>query len=489
MATGVPKTRWTSVKPLRAPEAATSNSASMQLVYAGKRSERDILEAKPADLTLLWPKATTRDSINRLFYGDNLPVLAMLLRDPQIRGNVRLIYIDPPYATNSVFQSRSQTDAYADLLAGANYLEFMRERLILLRELLADNGSIYVHLDENMAFHVKVVMDEVLGPGSFRNWITRKKCNPKNYTRKTYGNVSDFILFYTKTSDYIWHRPVEGWTPERAAKEYTYVEEGTGRRYKKVPVHAPGTRNGATGKPWKGINPPPGKHWQYTPDKLDAMDARGEIYWSPTGNPRRKVYFDESDGVPVQDIWLEFRDAHNQNIEITGYPTEKNPDLLARIIEASSSPGDLVLDCFSGSGTTLAVASKLGRHWIGVDNSSEAIATTLRRFAIGAQPMGDFVNGNSKPKKSRSTGMMLPLFALPESSLAELVTDNQYVPVVDFALLSERSKQHDLAAALREWQEHMGKSSIGPAVKERGAKYEIGPAVKKPRHPARKARR
>lgn len=138
--------------------------------------------------------------------------------------------------------------------------------------------------------------------------------------------------------------------------------------------------------------PPPGKHWQYLPTKLDEMDARGEIYWSPTGNPRRKVYLDNSAGVPLQDIWMDMRDAHNQNIHITGYPTEKNPALLARIIEASSNPGDLILDCYAGSGTTLAVASSLGRRWIGADRSDEAIATILHRFALGTERMGDFVN-------------------------------------------------------------------------------------------------
>jgi len=305
---------------------------------------------------------------------------------------VRLVYIDPPFATNSIFQSRAQGDAYYDLLGGAHYIEFMRERLILLRELLSEDGSIYVHLDENMAFHIKVIMDEIFGRKNFRNWITRKKCNPKNYTRKTYGNISDYILFYTKSDNYVWSRPFDPWTEKSSAKEYQYIEEGTGRRYKKVPVHAPGARNGATGREWKGQLPPPGKHWQYPPDVLDEMDARGEIYWSPSGNPRRKIYLEASEGIPVQDVWMDFRDAHNQNIDITGYPTEKNPDLLARIIEASSNPGDLVLDCFAGSGTTLAVASQHKRRWIGIDNSTEAISTILRRFAKGLEPMGDFVS-------------------------------------------------------------------------------------------------
>lgn len=345
--------------------------------------------------------------------------MASLLNDPLIKGQVRLVYIDPPYATRSVFQSRSQNDAYTDLLSGAHYIEFIRERLIILRELLASDGSIYIHLDENMAFHIKVIMDEVFGKSNFRNWITRKKCNPKNYTRKTYGNVSDYILFYTKTNNYVWNRAVEKWTDERAAKEYQCIEETTGRRYKKVPIHAPGVRNGETGKQWRGMNPPPGKHWQFLPKTLDTMDARGEIYWSPTGNPRRKVYFDKSEGVPVQDIWMDFKDAHNQNIKITGYPTEKNPNLLKRMIEASSNQDDIVFDCFSSSGTTLDVASQLKRKWIGIDNSPEAIAATIRRFSKGVEPMGDFVgkrNGN-KPSERETVTSFGKENALPDFTL------------------------------------------------------------------------
>jgi adenine-specific DNA-methyltransferase len=216
-----------------------------------------------------------------LYFGENLSALLALLDDSNVCRKVRLVYIDPPFATRSVFQSRLQVDAYADLLVGAHYLEFLRKRLIVLRELLADDGSIYVHLDDKMACHAKVIMDEIFGRTQFRNFITRKKCNPKNYTRKTFGNVADFILFYTKTDQYVWNRPIEPWTPERARKEYEYFDPQTGRRFKKVPVHAPGVRHGETGKPWRGKLPPPGKHWQYAPATLDELDARGEIYWSP----------------------------------------------------------------------------------------------------------------------------------------------------------------------------------------------------------------
>jgi adenine-specific DNA-methyltransferase len=290
-------------------------------------------------------------------------------------------------------------------------------------------------------------MDEIFGPRNFRNWITRKKCNPKNYTRKTYGKISDFILFYTKSDNYVWNRPFEGWTPERVEKEYQYIEKGTGRRYKKVPIHAPGVRNGETGKPWRGMEPPPGKHWQFRPKVLEEMDARGEIYWSPNGNPRRKIYLDESPGVSVQDIWLDFKDAHNQNIKITGYPTEKNPDLLARIIQTSSDPGDMVLDCFAGSGTTLDVASQLERRWIGIDNSPQAIATTLRRFAQGRERMGDFVE-----KKSRPVQQALPMFVSKEAEVQSDLGLEANNAIRDFTLYAAAPYRGDLEEVLIEWR-------------------------------------
>ena len=374
-------------------------------------------------------------------------ILAHLLRDHRVRGQVKLVYIDPPFSTDKVYKSRKQTEAYSDTLVGAHYIEFLRRRLILLRELLAEDGSIYVHLDQNMVFHIKVVMDEIFGSQNFRNLITRQKCNPKNYTRKTYGNISDHILYYTKSDNPVWSRAFVPWEEERSLEEYPYVEADTGRRFKKVPVHAPGTRNGATGQPWRGMNPPPGKHWQYPPKTLDEMNARGEIYWSPTGNPRRKIYLDQSQGIPVQDIWLDVKDAHNQMIKITGYPTEKPTSLLARIIEASSREGDLVLDCFAGSGTTLAGASQLGRRWIGTDNSSEAIATTLRRFAHGLEPMGDFV----KPGQPAKPQDALPLFDFADLSEIEpsrSKTDNPNQPIDDFALYSVASYSEHLCEIL-----------------------------------------
>jgi adenine-specific DNA-methyltransferase len=452
MATGIPKTRWQTELASHQKNGDDAGNTDVHLSYEGKRAKQEILATPPAVCRQLWPGDTGQAAINRLYYGDNLPVLAALLNDRRVRGQVRLVYIDPPYATKSVFQSRNQTDAYVDLLEGAHYLEFLRERLILLRELLADDGSIYIHLDDNMAFLAKAVMDEVFGRANFRNWIVRKKCNPKNYTRKAYGNVADYILFYTKTEDYVWHRPVDAWTEERALKEYQYIEAGTGRRYKKVPVHAPGVRNGETGQTWRGTKPPPGKHWQYPPRTLDEMDARGEIYWSPTGNPRRKIYLDKSEGIPVQDIWLDYRDAHNQNIHVSGYPTEKNPHLLSRIIGASSNEGDLVLDCFSGSGTTLSVSAHQGRHWIGIDSSAEAIRATLRRFGKGLEPMGDFVSKLEASEREEVSEANLPLLGLEYTTKPLPKAIARHRVIKDFSVLAKEPYTGDLDDALDQWR-------------------------------------
>lgn len=371
----------------------TSDTQGFRLEYTGKKSIEAIL-ATPAGR--YQPNTAYIGGENRLYYGDNLNVLATLSQDENIRGNVKLVYIDPPFSTSAVFESRKQEHAYNDHLVGPAFVESLRERLILIHRLLSNQGSLYLHLDDRMIFHFRVILDEIFGEKNFRGCITRKKCNPKNYTRKTYGNVADYILFYTKGENYIWNRLFEPWDEIKAIKEYSYVDKD-GRRYKKVPVHAPGIRNGETGKEWRGKLPPPGKHWQYKPGKLDEMDARGEIYWSPTGNPRRIIYLENSDGIPVQNIWMDMRDAHNQNIHITGYPTEKNPEILSRIIKASSNPGDIVMDCYAGSGTTLTVASSLKRRWIGVDCSNEAIKTILYRLAHGTERMGDFVSGGVNP--------------------------------------------------------------------------------------------
>lgn len=363
-------------------------------MYPGKASAKAILSETPGQLHTV---ADVGVQSNRLIFGDNFLAMLNIKSRQTPAQKIRLAYLDPPFATGLAFNGRDLAHAYEDTLNGAQYIEFLRKRLILIRELLSDDGSIYIHLDSNMAFPIKVVLDEIFGPKQFRNCITRKKSNPKNYTSKQFGNISDYILFYSKSKNYVWNQPKESWTEEWAEREYSY-SEADGRKFKKVPIHAPGVRNGDTGKPWRGKLPPPGKHWQLTPSKLEELNAAGEIFWSKTGNPRRKVYLDRKTGVSVQDIWLDFKDAHNQNIDITGYPTEKNPDLISRIIRASSNAGDVVLDPFIGSGTVAAVAQELGRTWIGIDSSISAIDHTLKRLIVGREKMGDYIERPVKEK-------------------------------------------------------------------------------------------
>lgn len=330
----------------------------------------------------------TNEWVNRLIWGDNLPVLEALIHDSQVFGKVRLIYIDPPFATNQTFRignggrtatiSSSDYDdhAYHDKILGRDYIEFLRKRVALLRELLADDGSIYVHIDCKVGHYVKVMLDEVFGQENFINDITRIKCNPKNFSRKGYGNLKDMILFYSKSKDYIWNEPHVKMADEEILRLFPKVDKN-GNRYTTTPLHAPGeTRNGKTGQLWKELLPPKGRHWRVSPEELDKLDKAGRIEWSSTGNPRRIIYAHEKvlKGKKLQDIW-EFKDP-----QYPSYPTEKNLDMLKLIVEASSNPNDIVLDCFAGSGTTLVAAERKGRRWIGIDSSQAAIRVIENRM-------------------------------------------------------------------------------------------------------------
>lgn len=367
-----------------------NNKNKIELTYMGKESEREVI-IKENSFMLEKVKSFGNLRLdgweNILIFGNNLIVLKLLYKNSSIKGKVRLVYIDPPFSTNQVYKggedrtatvSKSDKDAkaYEDVLIGSDYLEFLRKRLILLREILANDGSIYVHIDWKMGHYVKILMDEVFGQERFINDITRIKCNPKNFARKGYGNIKDMILFYSKTDRYVWHEPREEMTEEDIKRLFPKVDKN-GRRYTTTPLHAPReTRNGPTGKPWKGLKPPKGRHWRYSPKELDRLDKQGLIEWSSTGNPRKIIYADEilAKGKKRQDIW-EFKDPPYPT-----YPTEKNLEMLKMIIEASSNPNDIVLDCFAGSGTILVAAEETGRRWIGIDNSKVAIEVAQKRL-------------------------------------------------------------------------------------------------------------
>jgi adenine-specific DNA-methyltransferase len=398
MATGIVKGEKLSEDTLLAESAKSEkyplpeNNEEIIFHYPNKMSEHDVLEYSGHQYIKVLKKGSTKalDTIepNSIILADNFFGLHRL--SESLNKKINLVYMDPPYGTGMEFQSRNLKHAYKDVMGAASWLEFIRRRLILLRELMADDASIYVHIGHQMVFHLKIVMDEVFGASNFRNMIVRKKCSSKNYTKNQYPNLNDYILFYSKTKKYKWNMPGVIPSDEWVLKEYNKTDKKG--RYKLVPIHAPGTRNGETGKSWKNMMPPPGKHWQLSPSKLDELDARGEIRWSKTGNPRRKVYLSADKLIPMTDYWDQFRDAHHQSIQITGYPTEKNLDMLKTIISASSDEGDLVLDPFCGSGTTLHAAGDLNRKWIGIDQSFVAMAASLNRMRNGLKPMGDYVN-------------------------------------------------------------------------------------------------
>jgi adenine-specific DNA-methyltransferase len=219
-------------------------------------------------------------------------------------------------------------------------------------------------------------MDKIFGEDNFINHIVRIKCNPKNFHRAGYGNIHDMILFYSKTQNYVWNDSRESFSEDDIRRLSPKVDK-SGRRYTTTPLHAPGeTQNGVTGLPWRGIRPPRGRHWQYPPEELDRLDKEGLIEWSPNGNPRKIIYADEmiQKGKKRQDVW-DFKDP-----PYPIYPTAKNIEMLKVIINASSNPDDIVLDCFAGSGTTLVAAEALGRRWIGIDISEVAIETIQKRL-------------------------------------------------------------------------------------------------------------
>ena len=323
---------------------------------------------------------------NILIHSDNLRGLQYLLNNGYAE-KIDLVYIDPPFATGGNFtitdgrastisNSRKGNIAYTDVLQGKEFIEFLRQRLILLKDLLSKHGSIYLHIDYKIGHYVKVMMDEVFGIENFRNDITRIKCNPKNFDRIGYGNIKDMILFYTKTNNPIWNEPRQPYTQQDIETLFAKIDQN-GRRYTTVPIHAPGeTNKGESSQPFKGIYPPKGRHWRTDVNTLEKWDAEGLIEWSDNGNPRKKIFADERNGKRVQDIW-EFKDPMYPI-----YPTEKNADLLDLIIKTSSNADSIVLDCFAGSGTTLKAAQRLGRYWIGIDQSDLAIKTITENLQL-----------------------------------------------------------------------------------------------------------
>lgn len=330
---------------------------------------------------------------NLLIHSENIKALDSL--NEKFNKTIDLCYIDPPFATGGDFgysedrirtvsKSRSDRVAYSDRLVGQPFLNFLRERLVRIRELLSDEGSIYLHIDYKVGHYVKILMDEVFGMKNFRNDIARVKCNPKNFKRRGYGNVKDMILFYSKSDKPIWNEPKQPYTEDDINR--LYPKKFNGRHYSTMPIHAPGeTQIGNTNQLFKDLCPPKGRHWVVDVDTLNRWDDEGLIEWSSNGNPRKRIFADEQGGKRVQDIWS-FKDP-----QYPCYPTEKNSELLDLIVRTSSNEGSIVLDCFCGSGSTLAAAQRHNRHWIGVDESDVAIEVAIQKINM-LEETANFVN-------------------------------------------------------------------------------------------------
>ncbi len=343
----------------------------MQLLFEGKETREAILD-RVAEFSAL----SIDDFSSYVIYGDNFEAMAKLMNGK--KGFLDLVYIDPPFNTNQVFAisekrantiSRSQSSviAYSDLMDEDQFMRFMYERFVLIYELLSEEGSLYVHIDTKMGHYFKIILDEIFGSQNFKNDITRVKSNPKNFSRKAYGNEKDMILFYSKNhKKNIWNEVRIPLGAEEIESKFSKTDEN-GRRYTTIPLHAPGeTANGVTGMPWRGMLPPEGRHWRTSPEDFDRMDAEGLIEWSKTGNPRIKKYADEHQGKKIQDIWT-YKDPQNPR-----YPTQKNMEMIKLIILQSSRENGIVMDCFAGSGTTLLAAAETGRRFIGIDASKIA---------------------------------------------------------------------------------------------------------------------
>ncbi len=343
---------------------------------------------------------------NLMFTGDSLDVLRILAEVPEYRreyrGKIRLCYIDPPFNTGQTFTH------YDDWMEHSTWLSFMSDRLLLMKELLASNGSIWIHLDSAEVHRMRCLMDEVFGAGAFLNQVVWKRTQGKSSARRGMGTMCDTLLVYGR-SDAVALKPVLlPMTEKHLATEYRFSDENG--RYMLGDLSAPGLRSGDSGEPWRGRKPPGrDRHWAAptvpgvtdgdaaflpTRQRLDLLDEAGYIKWPPGENsvPKVKRYLREDSGVAVGDLWDDLQRVANSSKERVGYDTQKPEALIQRIVEMGSEPGDIVLDVFGGSGTTAAVAHKMGRRWITADISplsvQDYMVPRLRAVVDGSDEAG-----------------------------------------------------------------------------------------------------
>lgn len=347
-----------------------------------------------------WPDRFERGGL--LFHGDNKDVLAHLLANG-FRGKVKLIYIDPPFDSGADYVRKVQLRGkhattkidgeeytlgeqiqYTDIWANDNYLQFMYERLILLKELLSDNGSIYLHCDHRKSHHLRCLLDEIFGADNFRNEITWTRTSSHNDTSNRYSRVTDSVFFYSKTNSVIFNTQYLDYDQSYIDSEWN--ELPSGRFYKCENMLDPQSKMAefdfhGTKARWR--TSPKNMEELWNAAQTEVPNSHGRIKLGKNGHPIKRcriVFLDELPGTQLSDNWTDISYIAGRAKESENYPTQKPEKLLRRILVTSSNPGDLVLDCFQGAGSTAAVAQKLGRRWIGCDINKGAIQTTAKRL-------------------------------------------------------------------------------------------------------------
>ena len=341
---------------------------------------------------------------NKLIWGDNKLILSSLKNGPlreeiEAQGGLKLIYIDPPFDVGADFSmdieiggdtftkrpSILEEIAYRDTWGkGADsFIAMIYERLILMRDLLAEDGSIYVHCDWRVNSYIRAILGEIFGQDNIRNEIAWRRSYSHNDGNR-FGIITDTIFWFSKSNQWVYNKVFIPRTDEETAQEYPHLDAVTGQRFKSVSMNAAGQGEARHFGNQGLLSPPKGRHWIWTQDRIDKALADGIIFFSSNGVPRYKQFAEDIEGKQVQNLWTDFMAVSSQANELLNYPTQKPEALLERMIKVSSNEGDLVADFFCGSGTTAAVAEKLGRKWIVSDLGKFGIHTTRKRM-IGVQ--------------------------------------------------------------------------------------------------------
>lgn len=368
-----------------------------ELRWTGKRPYEST-QYYPAQLRERYGEETN-GWINKIFWGDNLQVMSHLLKE--YRGKIQLIYIDPPFDSRADYKKQiklknktAMSDAlsfeekqYSDIWTNDEYLQFMYERIILMRELLSETGMLFLECDPTRGHYIKVILDEVFGQENFVNQVIWKRTfshGDMGQGAKHLGRLHDNIFMYRKSANLKMNTVYTPYSEKYINDFYKYTDE-QGRRYRLVSLLGPG--GAAKGNPYYeflGVS----RYWVHSKVKMQELYEKGIIVQTKPGAvPQKKRYLDEAPGVPLQDIWVDISAVQGGALENQNYPTQKPEALLDRIIRTASNPGDIVFDCFMGSGTTQAVAMKLGRKFIGADINLGSIQTTTKRLVKTASEL------------------------------------------------------------------------------------------------------